>query len=354
MAVICIRKIRDTQGKIVSYLLEDEGHNQKIVEPLNLKAAIINGTVQVTNLKLTSDGRLIDCNPIEGNTKDDILAIQDEYNAKKFVEHIVEYLNTLGIRTTLEKLDTRTDVGILSCAVIEFNNGKLVGTSENELDISAKMKELIGAKEHRCYGIAAGLLVKTTQKDGNNKLLDYKILFGKVKRAGAGNALEKDSLLLGDEFCTKMRSVLNYRMDTYETINYASSYNKEQVGKNVNYQDLQKQTSVAAEQLSVELVRILGVPDKQLSKSYQIGRALGGIAAKVMSKQIANNALNSGYNADIVNAHKEQIESNKAEADSAAEFLGTDNSRLKQKQETEKKLKHSKGLSGMMKAFTRK
>lgn len=352
--VTCIQKVRDSQGKIVSYLMEDEYHNQKIVEPLDLKATIINGAVQVTNLKLTSDGRLIDSNPNEGNTKDDILAIQNEYNAKKFIEHIVEYLNTLGIKATLEKLDTRTGIGVRSCAVIEFNNGHLVGTSGNALDISPKMTELIGDKEHRCYGIAAGLLVKTTQKDGNNKLLDYKIFFGKVKRAGAGNVLKQDSLLLGNEFSQKMRSVLNYRMDAYETFNYAASYNKEQVGKNVNYQDSQQQISVAAEQLSVELVRILGVPDKQLSKSYQIGRALGGIAAKAISKQLANNALNSGYNADIVNAHKEQIANNEAEADIAAEFLGTDNSRLKQQQETEKKLKRSKGLFGMMKAFNRK
>lgn len=352
--VTCIQKVRDSQGKIVSYLMEDEYHNQKIVEPLDLKATIINGAVQVTNLKLTSDGRLIDSNPNEGNTKDDILAIQDEYNAKKFIEHIVEYLNTLGIKATLEKLDTRTGIGVRSCAVIEFNNGHLVGTSGNALDISPKMTELIGDKEHRCYGIAAGLLVKTTQKDGNNKLLDYKIFFGKVKRAGAGNVLKQDSLLLGNEFSQKMRSVLNYRMDAYETFNYAASYNKEQVGKNVNYQNSQQQISVAAEQLSVELVRILGVPDKQLSKSYQIGRALGGIAAKAISKQLANNALNSGYNADIVNAHKEQIANNEAEADIAAEFLGTDNSRLKQQQETEKKLKRSKGLFGMMKAFNRK
>lgn len=354
ISVTCIQKVRDPQGKIVSYLLEDEGHNQKIVEPLNLKAAIINGAAQVTNLKLTSDGRLIDSNPNEGNTKDDILAIQDEYNAKKFIEHIVEYLNTLGIKATLEKLDTRTGIGVRSCAVIEFNNGHLVGTSGNALDISPKMTELIGDKEHRCYGIAAGLLVKTTQKDGNNKLLDYKIFFGKVKRAGEGNVLKQDSLLLGNEFSQKMRSVLNYRMDAYETFSYAASYNKEQIGKNVNYQDSQQQIRLAAEQLSVELIRILGVPDKQLSKSYQIGRALGGIASKAVSKQLVNNALNSGYNVDIVNAHKELIANNEAEADMAAEFLGTDNSRLKQQQETKEKIKHSKGLSGMMKAFTRK
>lgn len=235
--VTCIQKVRNPQGKIVSYLMEDEYHNQKIVEPLDLKATIINGAVQVTNLKLTSDGRLIDSDPNEGNTKDDILGIRDDYNANKFIEDVADLLNTFGIKATIEKLDTHTQFGIRNCAVIEFNNGKIIGTSGNELDINPKIAELLGDKGHRCCGITAGLLVKTTQKDGNNKLLDYKIFFGKVKRAKEGNVLDNDALVLGNEFSKKMRSVLNYRMDAYEASNYAVNYNKEQIGKNVNYRD---------------------------------------------------------------------------------------------------------------------
>lgn len=360
--VTCIQKVRDPQGKIVSYLMEDECHNQKMVEPLDLKATIINGAVQVTNLKLTSDGRLIDSNPNEGNTEDDILAIQDEYNANKFIEDVADLLDTFGIKATIEELDTHTQLGLRNCAVIEFNNGKIIGTSGNGLDINPKIAEILRDKEHKCYGITAGLLVKTTQKDGNNKLLDYKIFFGAVKRGDKDNVLDDDALVLGNEFSKKMSSVLNYRMDAYEASSYRINYDKKQIGKNVNYRDSQQETRVAAVQLVDELIKILGIPDKQLSKTVQLANTLSrGIVGKAVEKKKINTALNSGYNTDVVKAHKEQMAANEEMADIAAEYLGTDNSRFKEQnskfkkqQETAKNLKNSKGLFGMMKAFDRK
>jgi hypothetical protein len=56
----CIQKFRDKQNRIYGYRLVDlNGHTQD-VKPENLKAAIKNGEINVVNLTLTSDGRLMD------------------------------------------------------------------------------------------------------------------------------------------------------------------------------------------------------------------------------------------------------------------------------------------------------
>lgn len=58
---ICISKLRDKNDKIVGYDLRNVSTNQQQrVEPTVLKQFISNGNVNILNLQLTSDGRLID------------------------------------------------------------------------------------------------------------------------------------------------------------------------------------------------------------------------------------------------------------------------------------------------------
>lgn len=59
--VKCIEKFRDNHGKIYGYRLIDLNNKTQDVRPENLKEAIKNNKIHVINLKLTSDGRLVDC-----------------------------------------------------------------------------------------------------------------------------------------------------------------------------------------------------------------------------------------------------------------------------------------------------
>lgn len=81
---ICISKLRDKNDKIVGYDLRNVSTNQQQrVEPTVLKQFISNGNVNILNLQLTSDGRLIDR---EIDNPDEI--IRNE-NINKFINIIV-------------------------------------------------------------------------------------------------------------------------------------------------------------------------------------------------------------------------------------------------------------------------
>lgn len=56
----CIQKFRDKNNIIIGYRLQDSNGAVIDVEPQKLKAVILSGQLEVSNLKLTSDGRLID------------------------------------------------------------------------------------------------------------------------------------------------------------------------------------------------------------------------------------------------------------------------------------------------------
>lgn len=56
----CIEKFRDKNNKIIGYRLQDSFEKTVDFNPLDLKNAIINKQIKVTNLTLTSDNRLID------------------------------------------------------------------------------------------------------------------------------------------------------------------------------------------------------------------------------------------------------------------------------------------------------
>ena len=59
----CIEKFRDRNGKIYGYRLVDLNNQTQDVTPRDLKIAIQNNHINVINLALTADGRLIDKKP---------------------------------------------------------------------------------------------------------------------------------------------------------------------------------------------------------------------------------------------------------------------------------------------------
>lgn len=60
LIVKCSGKIRDLKNRIQTYLITDLNGKTVEISPVELKKAIINKKITVVNLKLTSDGRLID------------------------------------------------------------------------------------------------------------------------------------------------------------------------------------------------------------------------------------------------------------------------------------------------------
>lgn len=71
MTCRCIGKNRDKKGVITEFLLEDKYGNREVYPQKYLKSEIKSGRIDVINLKLTSDGKLIDDNSRINNTKDD-------------------------------------------------------------------------------------------------------------------------------------------------------------------------------------------------------------------------------------------------------------------------------------------
>ena len=82
----CLAKQRDNQGNIIRYALQDAYGNICRCSPDELKSNISHGVVEVINLKLTSDNRLID------NPKGENLVIQE-------VERITVGDNEIPMRT---------------------------------------------------------------------------------------------------------------------------------------------------------------------------------------------------------------------------------------------------------------
>lgn len=57
---ICIRRFRDKSNRIYRYRLVDFNGQTQDIQPKNLKQAIANKQINVVNLILTKDGRLVD------------------------------------------------------------------------------------------------------------------------------------------------------------------------------------------------------------------------------------------------------------------------------------------------------
>ena len=65
MRLKCVQKIRNKNNTIIGYKIQDSQGNIRDISSKDLKQAIVKGTVDVINLKLTSDNRLIDIQPVE-------------------------------------------------------------------------------------------------------------------------------------------------------------------------------------------------------------------------------------------------------------------------------------------------
>lgn len=111
--ILCINKFRDTRGNIVGYRLEDtDAMMLQDVEASILKDRIKRGMIKVANLKLTSDGKLIDCNPYGKPDTSRKIMLQEYKNGKpRGVEYIDNTLDNIS-QEELQRLTNRYNENI--------------------------------------------------------------------------------------------------------------------------------------------------------------------------------------------------------------------------------------------------
>jgi hypothetical protein len=138
----CIQKFRDKQNKIYGYRLIDlNGHTQDVT-PENLKRAISQGKVNVVNLTLTSNGRLID-------TQEKQLQSKNLGKAPKKVETNSININALA-KAFIKISVLLLDMGDSYSEVVDITCSK-AGLTEDTSDIS-EFSEL-EALEEKAYRV---------------------------------------------------------------------------------------------------------------------------------------------------------------------------------------------------------
>jgi len=82
ITLTCIEKFKKN-NKIYGYRVQDQQGNTRDVTPEQLKVAILNQQVTITNLTLTSDGRLVDSSQLDKSKDNTDEKLMEEYNRLK-------------------------------------------------------------------------------------------------------------------------------------------------------------------------------------------------------------------------------------------------------------------------------
>lgn len=136
---VCIEKIKNSKGSIVKYKLKSFDGEIVEVEPYILKSAISNKKVEVTNLKLTSSGRLMD--KTSGESANTFFESRHEEIDNSDNKGKVNKAELLGIGPI--KNSNGVVVDINSKHVI-FNDGtNIIGTTIKDLDVKAEFNGML-------------------------------------------------------------------------------------------------------------------------------------------------------------------------------------------------------------------
>lgn len=92
MAITCVEKLRDKNNKIVAYRMQDENMHIGTWYPEEVKKALEIGATKFTNLKLTSDGRIISKSNVKVTNTDTKINFDEFYSKlKKLIIEKVKY-----------------------------------------------------------------------------------------------------------------------------------------------------------------------------------------------------------------------------------------------------------------------
>ena len=121
MKVKCIAKARDRNNKIVGYKLQDQQGNTIIMKPDALKSAIKTNRIEVINITLTSDNRLIDKQPVK---QEELASLSGDTKVKL----LINKAKVLGYK--LEKIPTACNH---ECTLINIGSNNHIVYIPNEV-----------------------------------------------------------------------------------------------------------------------------------------------------------------------------------------------------------------------------
>lgn len=135
--VTCVKKVRDNNGKIVSYILVDTktGETYPPVEAYELKRAIFRGAFEVDNLTLTKDGRLIDGARKENNIGN-VVGVNNINRATDFTDKINSVLNSCGIDTVRQTINNRKGF------ILGIRNNKILGLNSKLIPMNVQLPDM--------------------------------------------------------------------------------------------------------------------------------------------------------------------------------------------------------------------
>lgn len=144
----CVEKIRDRKGKIVKYRLQDKTGSQTELDANIVKKFILENQIDVVNLQVTSDGRLVDKS--EDNSKYNSPEEKDQYLnsiANKAIEFIVPIIKEFP-DARKEKIELTSNDGKL----VYFDYGekllKIIRETIRQEKLSAIKVAIYNYEEH--------------------------------------------------------------------------------------------------------------------------------------------------------------------------------------------------------------
>lgn len=104
MALTCVEKVRDKNNKIVAYRIKGDGAYISTFLPEEIKSMLKNTSVTITNLKLTSDGRIISSAETVDLNKENTLINFNTFCSK------LEYLIVNKVKQIADGINTEFDI----------------------------------------------------------------------------------------------------------------------------------------------------------------------------------------------------------------------------------------------------
>ena len=157
LQVKCTQIFRDSKGKIFGYRLKDVTDKKEVdVKPDNLKQAIKAGKLNVINLTLTSDNRLIR-KEAKSDLKDIGAApVQHLYKKESFIEEIDNIVRTMG-----EKIRQ------LGCEDAEYDWYNTDTDSDKNLSIDANINYIYRPEDIYAYEVSIYSELRPKDKEGS-------------------------------------------------------------------------------------------------------------------------------------------------------------------------------------------
>ena len=144
----CIEKIRDKNGKIIKYRLQDKTGSQTELEAKLVKKFILESQMDIVNLQVTSDGRLVDKS--EDNSKYNSPEEKEQYLnsiANKAIEFIVPILKEFP-DARKEKIELTSNDGKLAYLSFEEKSLKVIRETIRQERLSAIKIVVYNYEEH--------------------------------------------------------------------------------------------------------------------------------------------------------------------------------------------------------------